>query len=150
MSVKPEDAAGAILETVPSTMRLIREQMRAGRDASLSIAQFRLLLFVGRNPGTSLSAAAEFLGTTLPSASQLVDRLVRAGLLNRTPSAMERRRLELTLTEAGRGSLAECDQRTRAWLCRRLEKMSQSELDRLTVSLQELRALLSGPADSRG
>jgi len=149
MSVKPEEAAGAILETVPATMRLIREQMRVGRAASLSVAQFRLLLFVRRNPATSLSAAAEHLGTTLPSASQLVDRLVRGGLLARSPSAKERRRLELTLTDAGRESLAECDARTRAWLCKRLDKMSQPDLDRLTASLQDLRTLLSPPAPPR-
>jgi DNA-binding MarR family transcriptional regulator len=124
-------------------MRAIREQMRSGRAASLSVAQFRLLLFVRRHPGTSLSPVAEHLGTTLPAASQLVERLVRAGLVTREQHLAERRRVELRLTEAGGATLAECDARTRAWLCQRLSGLAGEELDRLSGALQELRGLLT-------
>ena len=119
-------------------MRAIREQMRSGRAASLSVAQFRLLLFVRRNPGTNLSSAAEHLGTTLPAASQLVERLVRAGFVTR---------VELRLTEVGGATLAECDARTRAWLCERLAGLGENELGRLATTLAELRGLLTRNVD---
>jgi DNA-binding MarR family transcriptional regulator len=140
----PDQVAIAILETIPPSMRAIREQMRSGRAASLSVAQFRLLLFVRRHPGTSLSPVAEHLGTTLPAASQLVERLVRAGLVTREQHLAERRKVELRLTEAGGSTLAECDARTRAWLCQRLSGLAGEELDRLSGALQELRGLLTG------
>jgi DNA-binding MarR family transcriptional regulator len=139
----PDQVAIAILETIPPSMRAIREQMRSGRAASLSVAQFRLLLFVRRNPGTSLSPLAEHLGTTLPAASQLVERLVRAGLVTRVQAPEERRRVELRLTEAGGATLAECDARTRAWLCGRLSGLTDAELVRLAGVLGDLRELLS-------
>ena len=139
----PDQVAIAILETIPPAMRAIREQMRSGRAARLSVAQFRLLLFVGRNPGTSLSPVAEHLGTTLPAASQLVERLVRAGLVTRAQHPEERRRVELRLTDAGDATLAECDARTRSWLCERLAGLEETELDRLASALRELRTLLS-------
>ena len=139
----PDQVAIAILETIPPAMRAIREQMRSGRAARLSVAQFRLLLFVGRNPGTSLSPVAEHLGTTLPAASQLVERLVRAGLVTRAQHPEERRRVELRLTDAGDATLAECDARTRSWLCERLSGLDETELDRLGAALRELRTLLS-------
>ena len=139
----PDQVAIAILETIPPAMRAIREQMRSGRAASLSVAQFRLLLFVRRNPGTSLSPVAEHLGTTLPAASQLVERLVRAGLVTRAQHPEERRRVELRLTDAGDATLAECDARTRSWLCERLAGLEETELDRLASALRELRTLLS-------
>ena len=139
----PDQVAIAILETIPPSMRAIRGQMRSGRAASLSVAQFRLLLFVRRHPGTSLSPVAEHLGTTLPAASQLVERLVRAGLVTREQHLAERRRVELRLTEAGGATLAECDARTRAWLCERLSGLAGEELDRLSGALQELRGLLT-------
>jgi len=139
----PDQVAIAILETIPPSMRAIREQMRSGRAASLSVAQFRLLLFVRRHPGTSLSPVAEHLGTTLPAASQLVERLVRAGFVTREQHLAERRRVELRLTEAGGATLAECDARTRAWLCERLSGLAGEELDRLSGALQELRGLLT-------
>jgi DNA-binding MarR family transcriptional regulator len=139
----PDQVAIAILETIPASMRAVREQMRSGRAASLSVAQFRLLLFVRRNPGTSLSPLAEHLGTTLPAASQQVERLVRAGLVTRVQHAAERRRVELRLTETGAATLAECDARTRAWLCERLSGLEEAEMDRLASTLRDLRALLA-------
>ena len=139
----PDQVAIAILETIPPSMRAIREQMRSGRAASLSMAQFRLLLFVRRHPGTSLSPVAEHLGTTLPAASQLVERLVRAGLVTREQHLAERRKVELRLTEAGGATLAECDVRTRAWLCQRLSGLGAEELDRLSGALKELRDILA-------
>ena len=138
-----DQVAIAILETIPPAMRAIREQMRSGRAASLSVAQFRLLLFVRRHPGTSLSPLAEHLGTTLPAASQLVERLVRAGFVTREQHSEERRRVELRLTEVGGTVLAECDARTRSWLCERLSGLEEAELDRLASALRDLRALVS-------
>ncbi len=124
-------------------MRAIREQMRSGRVAGMSVAQFRLLLFVRRNPGTSLSHLADHLGTTLPAASQLVERSVQAGFVTRAQHPKERRRVELRLTEAGDVALAECDARTRAWLCDLLSSMDQAELDRLVVTLGDLKSILT-------
>ena len=139
----PDQVAIAILETIPPSMRAIREQMRSGRAASLSVAQFRLLLFVRRNAGTSLSPLAEHLGTTLPAASQLVERLVRAGLVTRVQAPEERRRVELRLTDAGGSTVEECDARTRAWLCDRLSGLTDAELVGLAAVLRDLRELLS-------
>jgi DNA-binding MarR family transcriptional regulator len=139
----PDQVAIAILETIPPSMRAIREQMRSGLAANLSVPQFRLLRFVRRNPGTSLSPVAEHLGTTMPAASQLVERLVRAGLVTREQHPDERRRVELRLTEAGGATIAECDARTRAWLCERLSGLEPEDLERLAATLKELRDLLS-------
>lgn len=139
----PDQVATAILETIPPSMRAIREQMRSGRAASLSIAQFRLLLFVRRHTGTSLAPLAEHLGTSPAAASQQVERLVRAGLVTRVQNSQERRRLELSLTDAGVAALAECDARTRAWLCDRLSGLNDDDLERLAETIRGLRALLT-------
>ncbi len=138
-----DQVAIAILETIPPSMRAIREQMRSGRAAGMSVAQFRLLIYVRRHPGTSLSALAEHLGASLPAASQLVERLVRSGLLTRAQHAEERRRVELRLTEAGAAALADCDARTRTWLCGRLSGLDDRDLARLAGALGELRELLA-------
>ena len=143
MTTTPDQVAVAILETLPPAMRAIREQMRSGRAAGMSVAQFRLLLYVRRNPATSLSPLADHLGTSLPAASQLVERLVQAGLIAREQHPRERRRVQLRLTDAGATALAECDARTRAWLCKRLSGLDESELDDLAGLLRDLRRLLS-------
>ncbi len=138
-----DEVAIAILETIPPSMRVIREQMRSGMAASLSVPQFRALRFVRRHPGTSLSPVAEHLGTSAPAASQLVERLVRAGLVTRDQHPDEHRRVELRITTAGSATLEECDARTRAWLCERLSGLSEADLGRLEAALRELRGLLT-------
>ena len=123
----PDQVAVAILETIPSSMRAIREHMRSARAAGLSVPQFRLMLFVRRNPGVSLSGLADHLGTTLPAASQLVERLVRSGLVSRVQHPEARRR----------------DVQTRAWLCRALSGMDAKQLQRIQDSLRDLRSALT-------
>ncbi len=141
-----EDVADAILETVPAAMRAIRGQMRPGRGAAGSIpsvAAFRLLIYLRRHPGTSLSPVAEHLGVSLPAASQLAERLVQAGLVSRTSNARERRKVELRLTSAGLAALAERDERTRAWLRDRLAGLEERRLARLLEALTDLRTALA-------
>jgi DNA-binding MarR family transcriptional regulator len=140
----PDQVASAVLEILPPAMRAIRMQMRSGRAPGLSVAQFRLLLFVRRHPGCDLSATAEHLDTSLPAASQLVDRLVRAGLLDRTVRPEERRHVDLRVTEAGAETLSRCDAATRAWLCQRLEVLTESQLDALAEALGDLRSVIAG------
>jgi DNA-binding MarR family transcriptional regulator len=137
-----DQVASAILETVPPTMRAIREQMRSARVAGLSVPQFRLLRFVRRNPGTGLSALAEHLGTTMPAASQLVERVVRAGFLTRQQDPRERRRVELHITEAGGAVLDLCDERTRAWLCERLDGLDPEQLEAIADALKQVRTVV--------
>jgi len=150
MVITADEAAEAVLETVPPAMRAIREQMRSARDANLSVSQFRLLLFVRRHPGTDLSAVADHMGTTLPSASQLMSRLVAAGFLARNVHPTERRHLQLTLTESGASAIAECDARTREWLCERLEGATPEQLERIQGALTDLLNLLQGSPGTPG
>ena len=139
----PDQVAAAILETIPRSMRAIREQMRAGRAEGMSVPQFRLLLYVRRNPGTRLSAVAGHLGTTLPATSQLVERLVRAGLVTRAQNPEERRQVELNLTDAGSAALKERDDATRAWLRERLTGLDAQQLEAIVEALHDLRSALS-------
>jgi DNA-binding MarR family transcriptional regulator len=139
---KADQVARAILETVPPAMRAIREQMRSARAAGLSVAQFRLLLFVRRHPGTNLSAAAEHMGTSLPAASQLVSRLVAAGMIARVTRPTERRHIQLRLTDVGRAALEACDIATRDWICVRLGQLDDASLERLEAAMGDLRVIL--------
>jgi len=150
MATTPDEAAVAVLEAIPPAMRAIKERMRSARAANLSVSQFRMLLFVRRHPGTDLSAVADHMGTTLPSASQLMSRLVAAGMLARTVHPTERRHLQLSLTENGAAALAEAGSMTRQWLCERLSGASPEQLDRLRVALNDLLNLIEGAPGAPG
>jgi DNA-binding MarR family transcriptional regulator len=150
MATTPDQAAEAVLEAIPPAMRAIKERMRSARAANLSVSQFRMLLFVRRHPGTDLSAVADYMGTTLPSASQLMSRLVAAGMLARTVHPTERRHLQLALTDSGAAALAECDLRTREWLRDRLAGASPEQLEGLRAALSDLLSLIEGAPGAPG
>ena len=71
------------------------------------MAQFRTLAFVDANRGASLSEAAGHIGLSLPAMSRLVESLVAQELLSRTAHGVDRRRICLGLTSAGKRELDE-------------------------------------------
>src|SRR3974377_815227 len=89
--VSPQSCARAVMEAVPFLMRFLRMEMRRQRAPHLSVPQFRVLAFLSRHPGSCLFAVADYLGVARPTASILVDRLVRRGLVTRTVNPAERR-----------------------------------------------------------
>lgn len=83
MDMSADTIARELLEVVPVIMRTIRAEMRSHRGADMSVVQFRALLFLNRNPGTSLSAVAEHLDLTLPTVSKMIDGMVANHLVTR-------------------------------------------------------------------
>lgn len=141
-AIPPEACAREIMDTVPRVMQLIRAEMRRHRPGQLSVPQFRALLFLDRHPEASLSALAEHLGVSRPTASVLVERLVQRGLVARETDPAERRRAMLRLTPAGQRQLAEARQHTLARLAERLAGLGDAELACLLEGLRLLQRLL--------
>lgn len=119
------------METVPAMLRFLRAEMRRHGAPFLSVPQFRVLVFLYRHPGVSLSSAAEHLGVTCPTASVLVDRLVRRGLVDRAAYPQERRRLVLTLTATGAQHLQQARNAARTRVAGLLADLSAVELQKI-------------------
>ena len=96
-----DQCARDVMEVVPVVMRVIRAEMRLRGGRFASVPQLRALGLAHRRPGASLTDVAVHLGVTPATASVLVDRLVRRGLLHRDSHPHERRRISLSLTRAG-------------------------------------------------
>ncbi len=126
--VTPEACARAVMEAVPLVMRFLRGQMRRQRGSNLSVPQFRVLAFLHRYPGACLFAVADHLGVARPTASIMVDRLVRQGLVIRAEDPAERRRIALQLTVSGARDFQRAREATRAWLAGVLRGQSPSRL----------------------
>jgi len=145
-----EPCARQILEVVPRAMRFLREELRQGAGAALSIPQFRVLAFLGRSPGASLSAVARTVGVTDPTASLMVNRLVQRRLVTRTGNPAERRRVMLALTARGAGLLEQARLHARARVAKRLDALNGSELSALAQGLAVLDRALGLPAPMGG
>jgi DNA-binding MarR family transcriptional regulator len=145
-----EEAARAVLEAVPLAMRAIRARMREGRPESISVPQFRALVYIRRHPGTDLSAVADQVGTSLPAASELVARLVRQQMVLRETDPASRRRIRLTLSQAGLAVLETAELRTTEWLERVLGSLDEARLAALADGLRALRDVVAGDGRAAG
>lgn len=142
-AVSPEACAAAVLDVMPAVMDAMRAAMRAQvGDASgetLSVPQFRALNHIGLRPGCSVSAVAAFLGVTLPTASVMVDRLVKAGMVETRTDARDRRRSALHLTEAGAALLSTIEAGALRDFARALAERTPAERQQLQQGLAVLR-----------
>jgi MarR family transcriptional regulator for hemolysin len=93
--------AERILEVIPAVMRVIRTEMRRKTAAEMSVVQFRALALSDYRGGATVSEVAEHIGLTAPSASKLIEGLVRRGYLRRRPDPTDRRKSIVVATVRG-------------------------------------------------
>ena len=122
-----DECAVRVLETIPYVMGSFRAEMRSNRPSDLSVPQFRALIFLHHHCDVSLSEVAEQLGLTLPSASKLVNGLVKRELVTRQISAEDRRRAVIALTSAGRSTLQTVWKHAVAHLTEHFSVLSEDE-----------------------
>lgn len=99
-------------------------------------AQRRLLAAIRAREPATLNEVAERVGRGAPSVSRSVETLVKAGLVDRIQDPDNRRRLALTLTDAGRLQLT--DAPAGSALTTRLERLAQSELRAIERAIEIL------------
>jgi DNA-binding MarR family transcriptional regulator len=123
----------------PLVVRFIRAQTRR-QMPGLTMAQFRTMAFLYRRSGCSLRTLAVHLGVTPPTCSALVDRLVRRGVVSRTPSQSSRREIALRLTRRGRTRFEVAKEAARRQTAGVLAALPDAALRRLMHSLDALAA----------
>ncbi len=86
-----------------------RQHMRNSTEMltaqNLHHREFRILIWLGRDPGVGVGALAECVGLERPTVSKMVDRLVEQRLLERRRHPHDGRRTALYLTDEGRRKL---------------------------------------------
>ena len=100
--------------------------------------QLRALAYVLRQPESPLGELAEHLAITAPSASALVDRLVKQGLLEAKIPPENRRRVSLVITPDGERIVTQAMRLWQAELARRLTPLTEEELRAAISALDSL------------
>jgi DNA-binding MarR family transcriptional regulator len=139
-------AAGVADDLRPVLLRLARELRKETEQLGVTARQATLLWLVKRSPGLSLAELAAEEGISPPALSGHVDRLERAGLLERVRSSEDRRRVGLELTEEGARLLRRIRARRTTWLAGRLGALDPDELAAVAAALPALERLLGEEA----
>ena len=127
----PEALAAEVLDTAPLVLYYIRSFVRRETKSSSSLPQVRVLAFLKRVPGSSLSELAENLGVTKATASTLVDRMVQRKLVKRGEDPNERRCVVLSLTKEGDAHLSEVRELAIAEVARILKDLPAQKLRKI-------------------
>jgi len=127
----------------PVLLRVGRELRREARAEGISPEQVGLLVAIKYAPGVGVRDLAARERISPPAMTKHVDRLERDGLVTRTPSADDKRRIGLTLTEDGQRTLRRVRSRRTAWLASRLRGLSADELAAVEAAVEPLSRLLT-------
>jgi len=143
VTLTPETVAA---ELRPVLLRLARELRKETEQLGVTARQTTLLWLVKRSPGLSLAELAAEEGISPPAMSGHVDRLERAGLLERERSQDDRRRVGLRLTDEGERLLRRVRARRTTWLADRLGALEPEALDAIEAAIPSLMRLVEPDA----
>jgi DNA-binding MarR family transcriptional regulator len=107
----------------------------------LSMGQLKALMALASKSDMTVSGLAETLHVGKPTASILVDGLVRPGLVERTEDPEDRRRTLVTPTQSGSDLVARLRQGGPGRFVRWLEELDDDDLAALVRGLRALAAI---------
>lgn len=122
-----------------ATFRLAR-RLRAQRAVdTMSDAQFAVLAALKLHGLHTLGELAERERVSAPSMNRTVNCLEESGWLTRTPDAADRRKVNISLTDAGLAVVEETVRRRDEWLELQLASLSADERDLLSTAIGIMR-----------
>lgn len=138
-SAPTEDEVDAVM-LVAQLLVAVTARSVAEAEPPISLPQLRVLVIVASRGPQSVGAVAGHLCVHPSNATRTCDRLVASGLLSRTENPVDRRRLRLELTAAGRALIRSVMDHRRARIEALLERVPAEERLALMPALRSLAA----------
>ena len=115
--------------------RSMRGWGRFAKSTGLSMPQFGLLMQMHHKGACGMSEVSERFDITPAAASQLVDKLVQNGFIQRVEDPHDRRAKLLNLTDKGRDLIQRGIQERYLWVDELAEKLTADERARISDAL---------------
>ena len=110
-----------------ATFRLARRLRAHKADQAMSDAQFAVLGLLFRHGPSTLTELAEQERVSAPSMNRTVNCLEESGYLTRVTDHVDRRKVNIALTESGRDVVKATTSKRDAWLTTRLRELSKED-----------------------
>jgi len=117
------------------TNRSMRDTMQFWKESGLSMPQISTMMRLHYRGACGISEMGNHLGVTNAAASQMVDRLVHLGYLERTEDQTDRRVKQLTLTSKGNALIQKSLEARRRWLENLVEALTPKQQAEITSAL---------------
>jgi DNA-binding MarR family transcriptional regulator len=123
--------------------RSMKDWMRYVRSAGLSLPQFGLLMRLHHGGHCEVREIGEHFDITSAAASQLVERLVQGGLVERTEDPDDRRARQITLSARGRALVEASIHERYRWVGELVTNLSPKEAAVVKAALPAFKAVLA-------
>jgi DNA-binding MarR family transcriptional regulator len=118
--------------------RSMRGWAHHAKSVGLSMPQFSILMQLHHHGHCGVSEISERFEISPAAASQHVENLVQAGLLERLESAEDRRVREIQLTEKGRGLIERGLSQRHSWIEQLAAALPDEDRERIAAALSDL------------
>lgn len=142
MSVSVVDSVELGNRLRPVLLLLNRHLRREAHAEGITGGQAALLSQIRNHPQLGVRDLAAREGISAPSMTRYLDRLEKAGLVVRTRSPQDARRIRLALTPKGVRVLRSVRRRRTAWLAERLDGLAPAEQRAVADAIEPLTRLL--------
>lgn len=115
--------------------RSMHDFMEFSKGSGVSMPQLSALFHLYYGGGVAVSDIGEHLGVTNPAASQMVDRLVHQGLLERSECPDDRRMKMLALTQKGKQLVQESIEARQRWMHQLTAALTPEEQESIGAAL---------------
>src|SRR4051812_8121358 len=131
--MKREDLLQSFFKSMDSMARIgVMHQKDEHRPKNLPPhAQMGLLFMISHQGPQSIKELSQRFGMTSSAATQLVNSLVKSGLLERKEDGADRRKIAVALTSNGKKKLEEAKAYRMKKISRMFESLTDSELEQL-------------------
>ena len=135
--MKSDPFAAVLHEWIGVFMRRsMRDLILYSRESGLSVPQIGALFHIHGKGACGVSEIGDDLGTTSAAASQMLERLVRQGLIVRAEDPDDRRAKLITVTDLGLQVLQESFRARLGWLDELAHVLSPSEQEQVMAGLK--------------
>ena len=137
--MKDPELMATLLNWSDTFLRLsMRDFHRFTRGAGLSLGQMTVLMHLYYQGPSEVTNFCEMLQITPAGASQMIERMVGQGVVQRAEVPGDRRVRLVSLTEQGRALVQESISARQAWVEDLVESLTPDEAGRITAALREL------------
>lgn len=137
--MKPADLTATLLDWSTTFIRLsLHDFNRYTRNAGLSLAQMTVLMHLYYQGPSEVTTFCEMMQITPAGASQMIERMVQQGAVQRSEAPVDRRVRLVSLTGQGRQLVEESIAARQAWVEQLVANLPEDDARRINEALQTL------------
>jgi len=127
-----------ISEMIFNIYRMMKKNFDLDKEINLTMIQLHGLVFIEKNENCQLTDLAKAFSITLPSANNLVERLINLRLIEKKQDKNDQRLIRLSVNERGKNLIKKIAKKQKKCFSTLINKLSYEEKKKLLEILKKI------------